>query len=180
MWAYVGLALVLVALPVGWVLTLAGMPGNWLIVGSVALYAWLVPEAAGRIDIGWPTVVALALLAATGEALEFFTGAWGARQAGGSRRSAVLAIVGSIVGAILGGMVGLPVPVVGSLVGIVLGSCLGALVGGVLGETWKGRTLDQSLQVGQGAFVGRFLGTLAKILVSSAMVATTLVAALWG
>ena len=45
----------------------------------------------------------------------------------------------------------------------------------MLGEAWKGRSLGQSWQIGQGAFWGRLLGTLAKVTVASAMViATTL------
>ena len=55
---------------------------------------------------------------------------------------------------------------------------LGAFAGAVLGEVWKGRSLDQSLDVGNGAFWGRILGTMAKTLVGSVMVVIGAVALL--
>jgi len=160
------LALVLVF---GWVAQLVGLPGNWLIVASAALYAWLVgPDAATA--IGWPAVFTLLALAVLGEVAEFAAGAFGVKAAGGSRRGAVLAIVGSLVGGIAGLFIGIPIPIVGSLASAVLFGCLGALAGAVAGETWKGRDLDGSLEIGKAAFVGRLLGTAAKVIVCSLMV----------
>ena len=46
----------------------------------------------------------------------------------------------------------------------------------MLGESWKGRDFDASLQVGKAAFIGRILGTVAKMIVSSIMVAVALAA----
>jgi uncharacterized protein YqgC (DUF456 family) len=48
---------------------------------------------------------------------------------------------------------------------------LGALAGAMIGETWAGRNLEDSLRVGHGAFWGRLLGTLGKILLGSVMIA---------
>lgn len=164
---YIGLIFLYVALVAGWLLTLLSMPGNWLMVAAVALYAYLVPD--GRLDIGWPTVATLVGLAVLAEVLEFAAGALGAARAGGSKRAALLGALGSMIGALFGAAGGVPVPVVGSMVGAVLFACVGALAGAMLGEAWKGRDFDQSLRVGQAAFWGRLLGTLAKITMASAI-----------
>ena len=160
------ISLVLLA---GWMLTLLGGPGNWLMLLAVALYAWLVPEDAA-LTIGWGVVIALLVLAAVGELLEFLAGALGATQGGGSKRAAVLALVGSIFGGAVGLFVGVPIPVVGPFVAALLFAGLGAFVGAVLGEQWAGRSLDESLDIGKAAFLGRILGTLAKTLLGSVMV----------
>ncbi len=172
-WAFLLLLLVLF----GWVLTLLGMPGNWLMVAAVIGYVLLVPTQS-PLGIGWGIVVVLIALAALGELLEFLAGALGVAKAGGSRRAAVLALLGSLVGAIVGLFVALPIPVVGPILGALLLAGVGAFVGAVLGEQWKGRGLGQSCRVGQAAFWGRLLGTVAKTAVGAVMVGTTLVALL--
>jgi hypothetical protein len=121
-------------------------------------------------------VASLVVLAAFGEMIELAAGALGAAQAGGSKRGAFLALLGSMTGGIVGIFVGLPIPLVGPILAAVLFAGLGALGGAVLGETWKGRDWDQSWRAGKGAFWGRLLGTLGKILVGSVMVAVTLAA----
>jgi uncharacterized protein len=173
---YLGLVLLILVLIAGWCMTLLSMPGNWVMVAAVALFAWLAPEEG--FDISWQTVVVLAVLAVLAELLELAASALGAKRAGGSRRGALLAICGSLVGAIVGVSVGLPIPIVGSLVGAIVFAGFGALVGAMLGETWKGRTLAESWQVGQAAFWGRLLGALAKTGIATAMLAIALVAAL--
>ncbi len=97
-------------------------------------------------------------------------------RAGGSRRSAVLALVGSLAGGATGVLVGVPIPLVGPLVAAVLFAGLGALAGAMLGESWKGRSLDQSVRVGKAAFWGRLFGTLAKTLIGAVMVVVALAA----
>ena len=170
--------LLVVVLFVGWVFQLVGLPGNWLIVIAAAVYAWLLPPDAST-AIGWPTVAILLVLAIAGEVVEFIAGALGVTRVGGSRRGAVLAIVGSMIGGILGMFVGVPIPIVGSLVGAVVFGGLGALVGAVVGETWQGRDLETSLKIGKGAFVGRLLGTAAKMIVCTIMVIATIAAILF-
>ncbi|HEY1785037.1 MAG TPA: DUF456 domain-containing protein [Pirellulales bacterium] len=163
-------------LAVGWVMTVLALPGNWLIVAAAALYAWLVPPIGGRLNLGWQTVAALAVLAVIGELVELLAASRGVRQAGGSRGSAVLALLGSIAGATVGIFVGVPIPVVGSLVAAVLFAGIGAALGAMAGESLLGRSLTESHEVGWAAFRGRLLGTLAKILVGSVMVAVALCA----
>jgi uncharacterized protein YqgC (DUF456 family) len=81
------------------------------------------------------------------------------------------------VGSLLGGIVGLfvPIPVIGQIVGPIVCAGLGALAGAVIGEQWKGRDLDESLNIGHAAFWGRLIGTLGKILVGCVMLALIIV-----
>jgi uncharacterized protein YqgC (DUF456 family) len=83
-----------------WSSILFGMPGIWLMVLAAVIVEWLQPEVSMFSQATLYVSAGLALLA---EILEFLMGAAGARQAGGSRRGAALAIVGGVVGAILGG-----------------------------------------------------------------------------
>jgi len=172
---FVWAALLLVVLAVCWVLTLLGMPGNWLMIGVAIGFVFLV-SAESPVAIGWVTVVVLLVLALIGELLEFLAGALGVTKAGGSRRGAVLALVGSLVGGIAGLFVGLPIPIVGSLLGAVLLAGLGAFGGAVLGEQWKGRDLGESMKIGEAAFWGRLLGTVAKTAVGAVMIGAVVVA----
>jgi len=165
------------ALAVGWLLTLLGLPGNWLIVAAAAIYSLVVPADSSLAISGWAVLI-LAGLALCGELAELAAAALGVSKAGGSRRSALLALVGSVIGGIVGMFVGLPVPVVGSLIAVLLFAGLGAMAGAMLGESWKGRGLDQSVQVGKAAFWGRMLGTLAKTLIGSIMAGVTVAALL--
>jgi uncharacterized protein len=99
-----------------------------------------------------------------GEGLEFVLGAAGSRRAGGSRRAAALAILGSLVGGIVG--TALPVP----MVSILIGACLGAFMGSLLGDLWAGRPLLPSFAGGWGAAVGRFWGTVSKLTIGGIIV----------
>jgi hypothetical protein len=176
LWPFLaGTTLVVVAL-LGWAANFVGLPGNWVMVGVAIPAAYLLPESS-RVDLGWTAIAALVVLALTGELLEFLAGALGVQQAGGSRRSAVMAMIGSIVGGALGLMAGIPfpIPVVGSLVAAVLFASLGALVGALLGEDWKGRDFDQAVRVGHAAFWGRMLGTVAKVAVGAVMCAIVVI-----
>jgi uncharacterized protein YqgC (DUF456 family) len=151
-------------------LTLLSLPGNWLMVAAAAVYAFFI-SGDSRVVIGWPTVAALVVLALLGELLELAASALGAARGGGSKRSAILAVMGSVPGAMIGAVVGTPIPVIGSLVGVIFFAGLGALGGAMLGETWKGRDLKTSWEVGHSAFWGRVIGSLAKVMIASIMLA---------
>jgi uncharacterized protein YqgC (DUF456 family) len=144
-----------------WVGILFGLPGTWLMILASAVLEWWQP---GPFMFSWTVLLVATGLALLGEVLEFVLGAAGARQAGGSKRAAALAIVGSLVGAVLG--TALPVPVVGTLIG----ACLGAFAGSLLGDLWAGRPLFHSFEAGWGAAVGRFWGTIAKLIIGAMIV----------
>jgi uncharacterized protein YqgC (DUF456 family) len=176
---YLWATLFLLSLGAGWVLTLVSLPGNWLMVAAAALYAFAAPPE-GRMAIGWGVVIALVVLALLGELLELLAGALGATRGGGSKRGAVLAVLFSVPGAMIGAVLGAPIPVIGTLVGVIFFAGLGALAGAMLGESWKGRKLHESWQVGRGAFWGRVLGSLAKVLIASVMLAVGMTAVFVG
>jgi uncharacterized protein len=150
-----------------WFLNLLGLPGNWMIAMATVLYAWLMPDSG---TMRWLAVAAVVGLAVAGEIVELAASAAGVKKAGGSRRGSILALFGSLVGAIVGVFVGIPIPVVGSVVGALFFAGMGASLGAMLGEFWKGRSLDHSWTVGQAAFWGRLLGTLAKVVIGALMV----------
>jgi uncharacterized protein len=90
---------------------------------------------------------------------------------GDSTRAAALAIVGSLVG----GIVGMALPV--SIVGTLIGACLGAFIGSPLGDLWAGRPLFPSFEAGWGAAVGRFWGTVSKLVIGAIIVVVLALAA---
>jgi uncharacterized protein YqgC (DUF456 family) len=141
----------------------------------VVVYVILVPGQSS-VGIGWVTAVVLLLLALLGELLEFLAGAMGVTRAGGSRRGAVMALAGSLAGGMVGLFVGVPIPMIGPVLGAVLLAGVGAFAGAVLGEQWKGRSLEESVKIGESAFWGRLLGTLAKAVVGAVMVGVAVIA----
>jgi uncharacterized protein len=172
-WAYYLWALLLVVCSViAWLLNLVALPGNWIILGGAALFAWLLPEEAGR-GVSWKLVLVLAVLALVGEIIEFAAGAAGAAKQGASRRAIALSMVGAIVGSIVGVVAGapIPIPVVGPLVMAILGGAAGAFGGAYLGEAWKGRDETARTAAGRGAFFGRIWGTVGKFAVGAVMLA---------
>jgi uncharacterized protein YqgC (DUF456 family) len=173
LWAF----LLVVCLLAGWIVQLLGWPGNWLMVVAAAAYAWLVPSDQSG-GIGWPIVVFCLVVATIGEVAEMIAGALGVRGLGGSRRTAMLAIIGSIVGSVAGLFIGLPIPVIGSLVAALVFAALGAAAGALAGEYFDGRLSRQSIAVGVGAFVARLLGTAGKV-VGATLIAVVLLVALF-
>jgi uncharacterized protein len=157
-WAVVLVALCVVA----WLLNFISLPGNWICVGLVAIYVWINPSSQSY-GLGFPTLVAAAVLATLGEAVEFAAAAAGASRAGGATRSSWLAIAGSLLGSIVGVTVGLPIPVIGPVIGAVLFAALGAMAGAIFGEWTVGNTLSSTMEVGRAAFRGRLIGMAGKI-----------------
>jgi uncharacterized protein len=140
-----------------------------------AIYAYFVPaESPGA--LGWITVVMLLGLAVIGEILELTAGAMGVAQLGGSRRGAVMALVGSLIGGMVGLVVGLPIPLIGSVVAAVLFASIGALIGAILAEQSHRRSVDESWRIGKGAFWGRLLGTLGKTGIGAIMIVVVVIA----
>jgi uncharacterized protein len=159
---YLWVTLLVVAMMGSWLSILFTIPGNWLNVGLAALFAYFFPADQGR-GLHWGTVLAALVLAAIGEAIEVLAGAAGAKRAGASRRSVLLAVVGTMVGSMIGAIVSVPVPIVGPIIGALGGGALGAFAGAYIGETAIGRDANQSFAAGKGALIGRLLGTAGKL-----------------
>ncbi|MEM9354436.1 MAG: DUF456 family protein [Planctomycetota bacterium] len=166
--------LTLLALAVGWIMALLGLPGSWVIAATAALHAWLAPEATTP-QIAWTTVGILVGLALLGELLEAGASAAGVSRVGASRRAKVYAVLGSLVGSVVGALIGLPVPIVGSLLAAVVFGAVGAAVGSGWAEWNRGEQVTHSLRVGNAAFWGRVLGTVAKATVTTVMVVIVVV-----
>lgn len=163
LWATLLLLLNLLA----WGSTLFTAPGNWLILVFSFVYALVLPDEAHPNLTWWVLGIALGL-AVLGELWEFLAGAAGAAKRGGSRRGAVLAIVGSMVGSILGAMLGAPLPVAGPMLGALFGGAAGAFVGAYFGE--RSRTHEDRVHIGKGALWGRLFGTAGKLVCGLIMV----------
>ncbi len=148
---------------VGWGANILGLPGNWLIV-AMALGGWTLAPESNRSHVTLFPLVAMVAVAALGEFFEFAASALGASRMGGSKRGAILAIVGSIAGALVGLFGGalVPLPIVGPVIASLLLGAGGAFAGTVAGERWAGKEWDASLQIGHAAFWGRLVGTVGK------------------
>lgn len=149
------------------------LPGTWIMValtGLMVLWRW-EPPAGGA--VGLYTLGALVVLAGLGELVETVAGAVGSRGAGSSWRASLMAIGGGVVGALTGAIAMSFVPGIGTIIGGLIGTIGGAMVGAgiasTLGDRWAGRTWRQSLRSGGGAAIGRFGGTMGKLVVAVVM-----------
>jgi uncharacterized protein len=166
--------LFILAILIAWGTNLIGLPGNWLMLAIAVVY-WILKPVGESATLSVTVLIIMGALAGVGELLELSMSSARVAKAGGARRSAGYAIIGSIIGGIFGLGVGIPVPLFGSIVGSLLFGSLGAMAGAVYGEVSSGETFPQAFRIGQAAFVGRALGTLAKLLVGLAIVVTALV-----
>ncbi len=168
---YAGLSILVVFNLLWLMLVLFGLPGNWLMVLTTSLFAWWMWD---RRPFSGGTLIAIAVLAAAGELLEFLGGTVGARRAGASWRASFAGILGAIVGALVGTIM-FPVPFVGTIVG----ACLGVALAVWLVETSRGAHAEASFQRAVGAGLGEFLGILSKLVVGIAIWLTIAIAAFW-
>ena len=167
---YLWVVVLLFGASVAWSTNFFTLPGNWFVVGLAALFVSAQGSGDAAQGLNWQAVAILVILAAGGEAVEFFAGAAGAAKRGGSRRAIFLAVVGTVAGSIAGAVMGLPIPIIGPLLGALAGGAGGAFAGAYLGEMWKHGGGEKSVSVGWGAAVGRVLGTLGKLLVGAVMI----------
>ena len=165
-WVYYGILFSL--LLAGLFLNVLGLPGLWVMVAAAFGYAWATGFG---VYLGWQGLLALTLLAALAEVLEFLAGSAGAKKVGGSKRGMVGAIIGGILGAIF---FSIPVPIVGTIVGAVVGTFVGAWVV----ELMVGKEMGQSVEIGFGAAKGRLWGTLLKLSIGFVMLIVAVVVAL--
>lgn len=152
-WTYYILLLILML--IGLFLNILGLPGLWLMVVSYIGYALLT---GWDVYVGWPSIIAVVVLALGAELVEFLAGAAGSAAAGGRKRGMAGAIFGGIVGGIIGTGV-VPIPIVGTIVG----ACAGAFIGAFALE-YTDKDADHAMRVGIGAAKGRFWGIVWKSL----------------
>jgi len=160
-----------VACLAGVALTLGSLPGTWVMVAAALLVQWGWPGT-----FSWPLLGAVVGLAVLAEVAEFAASGVGARQAGGSRRSAAGAISGGLIGALIGTVL-IPAPIVGTIVGAALGAGALATVAELTAPeaNWRG-----AWRVGRGAAVGRLIAVVVKTAFALAMAATLIAGAVVG
>jgi uncharacterized protein len=129
-----------------------GLPGTFVQVIAAAALSYMT---SGQ-RLSWFWVAVFFGMALIGEAFEFFSGQWGAKRFGGSKKSAWGALIGGFVGAFVGGI---PILIVGSLIMSFVGTFAGAL----LGEMYHQREISPNLRVGFGALLGRAIGVAIKL-----------------
>ncbi|MHC4561529.1 MAG: DUF456 family protein [Planctomycetota bacterium] len=166
-------AVLLVSVNAGFlVMTLFLLPGNWLMIAAtvgMAIWQW----EAGMFSV-W-TLVAIGVLAAGGEVVEFLTSAVAVRTSGGTRKGSIGALMGGLPGGVLGTFL-IPIPVIGTLAGAALGAASGAY----LFERWFGkRQRGESTRSGMAAGAGVFIGTVTKFILGCLIWLIIAVAAFW-
>ncbi|WP_165064205.1 DUF456 domain-containing protein [Desulfovibrio sp. ZJ200] len=144
-------------------LNIFGLPANWLLLGLVALWKLVHPDAAALDTWFWVMMAALALL---GEGLELGLQVLKARRYGSSSSGTWAGMLGAIAGAIL------LAPLFFGL-GALIGALAGAWIGCFVMEMINNRPLKEALDAAFGAMVGRFLGTVCKIGAGGVMIALT-------
>ncbi|MFT4197826.1 MAG: DUF456 family protein [Pseudoxanthomonas sp.] len=130
---------------------LPALPGLPLTFCGMLLAAWADRFA----HIGWPTLLALALLTALSIVADFAASALGAKRVGASG----LAVAGSLAGTVVG------------LLFVPWGIVLGPLLGAVAGELVHARRLGQAAKVGLGTGLGLLVGVALKVGLAVAMLA---------
>lgn len=158
------LPLLILLLLAGLVLVPLGLPGLWLMVLATIGYG----AATHYAGVGVRTIIAVLVLAALGEAIEWWVGFKFAARYGGSRRAGWGALIGGLAGA----AAGVPVPVIGSVIGSFVGSFLGA----ALFEYTAAPT--NALRTGYGALLGRLWATATKVSLGLVIATVAIFAAL--
>ena len=156
---------------VWWGLTFFALPGNWLMIISAGLLAWWKWDE-GVFSIY--TLIAITVLAAAGEVIEFFAGIGGAKKAGAGWLGALGALAGAVMGAIAGTFM-IPIPFLGTLIG----ACAGAGLGTWAIEHLGGKKMEDSVRSGVGAGVGVFVGTAGKVAIGVVIWLIIAIAAFW-
>jgi uncharacterized protein YqgC (DUF456 family) len=138
----------------GFALTIAGFSGT-LVVWCGVLFCSALDgfNAVGPVLLGW-----LFLLAAAGEAIEYFSGIIGAKKFGAGRKGMMGAIIGGIAGVIIFTAI---LPVIGIVVGVFIGTFAGAFAG----EYFSGADISSSSRAGFGALLGRVFAVAVKVLI---------------
>ncbi|GAA0917297.1 DUF456 family protein [Rothia nasimurium] len=126
------------------------LPGIPMIFGGI----WLAAAVDEYRHLGWGWIVAIAIVAAVGIALDFVSASLGAKKIGASPR----ALWGAGAGTVVGMFFGIP------------GLLLGPFVGAMVGELWSGQSILRSAHVGVSTWIGMLLGIVAKVVISFLMI----------
>ncbi|MGQ0793908.1 MAG: DUF456 domain-containing protein [Deltaproteobacteria bacterium] len=161
---YLAFILFFIAALGGLISLVFGLPGAFIILAAAVLYGWYGEFS----QITTETVIILAILAALSEVLDFALGIAGAKK----RKSSNKAVVGSIIGGVAGAIVGAPL-FFG--IGAVIGAFVGAFAGAFIVELIERKGLDQAVQSGWGAFLGKLSGTLVKGIIGITMIVLAVV-----
>ena len=132
-------------------LIFAGIPGGWAGLAVIFIY----DLARGFDIIGWQWWVVMAVLLVIGEILEAILGSVVAARKGGSKWGALGALAGGIIGAVAGTSV---IPVIGSLIF----ALVGAFAGAVIAEYLLYKRMEEAINIGFWAFVGKLWAFLLK------------------
>jgi uncharacterized protein YqgC (DUF456 family) len=135
------------------------LPGTPMIFAGIAIIAWWYDFTI----IGAPTLIVTGILAVTGLAVDFVASALGAKKVGASKQ----AIIGASLGSFFGIFLGIP------------GIIFGPFVGAIIGELLANEPLSQATKVGVGTWLGRLLGSAAKVAIALAMLGVFLIALVW-
>jgi uncharacterized protein YqgC (DUF456 family) len=144
------------------------LPGTWLILAASVAYAWYD----GWAQLGWQTLILLAVIALAAELTEALAGFWATRKAGASSRAAWWGLVGGVAGAFV---LSVPVPIVGTIVG----GAVGCFVAALAAELSLERSASDGTRAGFYAAVGRLFGTVLKIQAAVIMLGIVVVALLF-
>jgi hypothetical protein len=114
--------------------------------------------------------VILILIALTilGEVIEYVLGIVGAKKRGASKGAIIASIAGGIVGAII------CAPFLFGI-GSLIGAFLGAFAGAFLIEYYQGKGVNQAMESGWGALLGRVGGAITKGFIGVMMIIITVV-----
>ncbi|HEY7534794.1 MAG TPA: DUF456 domain-containing protein [Thermodesulfobacteriota bacterium] len=141
-----------------------GLPGTFIILADAILYAWY----GGFKEITYKVILMLVFLTISGEVIEYILGIVGAKKRGASKRAIIASIAGGIAGAII------CAPFLFGI-GSLIGAFLGAFAGAFLIEYYQGMGIDQAVESGWGALLGRVSGAITKGFIGVIMVIMTIV-----
>jgi uncharacterized protein YqgC (DUF456 family) len=156
LWWTITLLLMILGL-VGTVVPL--LPGTTIILAAAILHRVMLGEAQ---SVGWWTIGVLTALTVVSYALDFMSGALGAKWFGATRWGAFGGILGAIVGLFFG----------------IIGIFVGPLIGVLLGELLGGKGLLPAGKSTWGTLLGTTAGIVARLIIAVLMIGWFLVAAM--
>ena len=145
------LTVLILSMPAGLIAVVLGLPGTWLILTTSVLYSWLSNFSV----ITYQMLLGLLALAVAAEVVDFWSGLWGARRYGGSKKAMLGTLLGGLIGAII-----LTPMVFG--IGAVVGAFFGAFIGGFVVTYLEQRKMKEAMRVGWGGLLGRVFAMVFK------------------